>query len=314
MTDSKLPERASLEHLKRLAKRRLRELQRTDPSAKLADTQLELAREYGFSSWRSLRARVEGPRKNRIVSPAMRFIGVTDLDRSVKFYHDVLGFEVKSNVDGVELSRGPARIRLGKSAYSAPASACTTGRPPGSTVLFLESGDIAAIHSAVQDRGGVPSDVEKVNWIKMWMFEIRDPDGNAIWFGKSYHKEPDSPSRRKSQPPGLRQALPEMPFDNVPAAVAYYRDVLGFRINHQQDDLGVMDRDAITVLLIARTERHKGIGSFEVYVDDADRLHEELVARGAHILGPPVSHPWGLREFRILDVEGNRITFGQTFE
>jgi hypothetical protein len=26
------------------------------------------------------------------------------------------------------------------------------------------------------------------------------------------------------------------------------------------------------------------------------------------------SHPWGLRDFRVLDLEGNRITFAQTFE
>ncbi len=79
----------------------------------------------------------------------------------------------------------------------------------------------------------------------------------------------------------MRQALPELPFDDVGAAVAYYRDVLGFRINHQQDDLGVMDRDDITVVLIARTERHTGIGSAYVYVEDADALYAELRGKGA---------------------------------
>jgi hypothetical protein len=38
------------------------------------------------------------------------------------------------------------------------------------------------------------------------------------------------------------------------------------------------------------------------------------VSRGARIVGPPASHPWGLRDFRVLDLEGNRITFAQTFE
>jgi hypothetical protein len=112
----------------------------------------------------------------------------------------------------------------------------------------------------VRARGSSPSDIERVNWIKMQMFEIRDPDGNVLGFGQSFHKEQDSPSRRGTQPHGMRQALPELPFDNVPAAVTYYRDVLGFRINYQQAGLGVMDRDAITILLIARTEAHKGIG------------------------------------------------------
>ncbi|MCW5982745.1 MAG: VOC family protein [Bryobacteraceae bacterium] len=242
----------------------------------------------------------------------MRFLGVTDFARSTTFYRDVLGFEVNEESGAAEATLGPARIRFGKEGY-APGD-WESPRPPGSGILFFQTDDVVAMRAAIQARGGAPSDLEKVNWIKMRMFEIRDPDGNVLWFGQTYHEEQDSPSRRGSQPHGLRQALPELPFDNVPAAVAYYRDVLGFRINYQQDDLGVMDRDAITVLLIARTEHHKGIGSFEAYVADADALYEELSVKGARILGPPVSHPWGLRDFKVLDLEGNRITFAQTFE
>ncbi len=47
---------------------------------------------------------------------------------------------------------------------------------------------------------------------------------------------------------------------------------------------------------------------------DADAVHAELVAKGANVQGTPVSHPWGLRDFQVLDLEGNRITFGQPFE
>jgi uncharacterized glyoxalase superfamily protein PhnB len=108
--------------------------------------------------------------------------------------------------------------------------------------------------------------------------------------------------------------LPELPLSDVSAGVTYYQRVLGFRINYAQDDLGVMDRDDVTILLIARTERHTGIGSCEAYVRDADALYAELVARGADVQGEPLSHPWGLRDFRVLDLEGNRITFAQPFE
>ena len=48
MTNSKLPERASLEYLRKLAKDRLRELRRADPKAKLATALLSVARDYGF--------------------------------------------------------------------------------------------------------------------------------------------------------------------------------------------------------------------------------------------------------------------------
>ena len=59
MSKSKLPKRASLEYLKKLAKDRLKELRRTDPRTKLATALLAVSREHGFTSWRALKAEVE---------------------------------------------------------------------------------------------------------------------------------------------------------------------------------------------------------------------------------------------------------------
>jgi len=109
----------------------------------------------------------------------------------------------------------------------------------------------------------------------------------------------------------LKKIMPELPCTDVGAAVAYYRDVLGFNINYQQNNLGVMDRDAVRVLLVARTPRHSGIGGAYIYVDDADALHAELRAKGAEMSEEPTSHEWGLRDFCVTDLEGNAITFGQ---
>lgn len=66
MSNSKLPERASLEYLKKLAKDRLQELRRADPGAKLADALLSVAREHGFSSWRALKVEVERQRTEHV--------------------------------------------------------------------------------------------------------------------------------------------------------------------------------------------------------------------------------------------------------
>jgi ankyrin repeat protein len=54
-----LPERASLEYLKKLAKERLAALRAASPATKLADAQLAIAREYGFSSWQALKAEID---------------------------------------------------------------------------------------------------------------------------------------------------------------------------------------------------------------------------------------------------------------
>jgi ankyrin repeat protein len=54
-----LPARPSLEHLKNEAKQRLKLLRAENPLTKLAAVQLALAREYGFASWRQLKAHVD---------------------------------------------------------------------------------------------------------------------------------------------------------------------------------------------------------------------------------------------------------------
>jgi ankyrin repeat protein/uncharacterized glyoxalase superfamily protein PhnB len=59
MSNAKLPERASLEYLKKLAKDRLQEMRRTDPHTRLAAALLAVAREHGFNSWRALKAEIE---------------------------------------------------------------------------------------------------------------------------------------------------------------------------------------------------------------------------------------------------------------
>jgi ankyrin repeat protein len=54
-----LPNAPNLEWLRKHAKRRLEELRETNPDAQLADAQFDLARQYGFSSWRSLKEHID---------------------------------------------------------------------------------------------------------------------------------------------------------------------------------------------------------------------------------------------------------------
>ncbi|MGH8235698.1 MAG: ankyrin repeat domain-containing protein [Steroidobacteraceae bacterium] len=54
-----LPARPNLDWLRKTAKQSLRDLRIKEPARKLADAQFALARDYGFSSWRALKAHVE---------------------------------------------------------------------------------------------------------------------------------------------------------------------------------------------------------------------------------------------------------------
>jgi catechol 2,3-dioxygenase-like lactoylglutathione lyase family enzyme len=243
----------------------------------------------------------------RIVSPVSRYLSVADVDTSIAFYRDVLGFEARRS-PVVEVVSGPARIEL----TTAATAADSTGgeRPRGAAIVLLEIDDVRGMRQAVIARGGRASELEKVNWIKMQVFQIQDPDGHTLWFAQSFQEldQPKDPSRQ------VMQMLPGLPLSDVAAGVEYYQRVLGFHVNYVQSDLGVMDRDDVTVLLIQRKPEHSGVSFCEAYVRDADALHAELVGRGADVQGEPVSHPWGLRDFHVLDLERNRITFAQPFE
>lgn len=244
------------------------------------------------------------PPKPAIVAPVSQYLVVSDADRSVAFYRDVLGFAVRDVQNEVglpvvaEVTYGPARIQFGVNALDVERK-----------VLFFETDEVAGMREAVSAHGGQPTELAEVNWIKMRVFEVRDPDGHTLWFGQSYGG-PETPRPQQQ----MRTIMPELPLDNVPAGIAHYRDILGFTVNYQQHNLGVMDRDEVRLLLIARTEQHKGIGSCCFYVRDADALHAELVSNGANVQGEPISRPWGLREFHVLDLEGNHLSFAQTFE
>ena len=54
-----LPDDPNLDWLRKQAKRRLDELRAANPSAQLSDAQFDLARRYGFTSWRALKAHID---------------------------------------------------------------------------------------------------------------------------------------------------------------------------------------------------------------------------------------------------------------
>lgn len=115
---------------------------------------------------------------------------------------------------------------------------------------------------------------------------------------------------------------------NVRATAEHWRDVLGFRLAPQTGVVDGVDAEegAVYALLgrdgasvhfqIRRREpRPAQRESIETdlyfLVEDVDSLHRELSERGAEITQRPTLAPYGMREIRIEDPNGIRITFGQ---
>lgn len=102
---------------------------------------------------------------------------------------------------------------------------------------------------------------------------------------------------------------------DVPASTAHYRDVLGFAVTFQYGDpiyYVCLCRDEVALHLIAggNTTRSPGQGGICIFVRDVDAVHAELAARGAQILKPPQSRDYGMRDFDMVDLDGNYLTFG----
>lgn len=79
-----LPERASLDWLKKTAKQNLAALRIAAPRARLADAQLALARAYGFASWRALKAHVAPPAApipETVAAAFLRAVGDGETDK-----------------------------------------------------------------------------------------------------------------------------------------------------------------------------------------------------------------------------------------
>jgi catechol 2,3-dioxygenase-like lactoylglutathione lyase family enzyme len=98
-------------------------------------------------------------------------------------------------------------------------------------------------------------------------------------------------------------------------SVGYYRDMLGFQVTFEYGQptfYACLCRDEVALHLIAsaQTKRLPGNGGISVFVRDVDAVYAELEARGAKLVSRPQNYDYGMRDFDIVDLDGNQLTFG----
>lgn len=114
---------------------------------------------------------------------------------------------------------------------------------------------------------------------------------------------------------------------DVPAALAFYRDRLGFTITYQgptPDDIffGIVERDAAMIMMkavgVEPTPNHtkdikQGIMRWDayLYVADPDALAMEFEARQVEFLSPLANNDDNLRGFEVQDLDGYVLYFGR---
>jgi predicted enzyme related to lactoylglutathione lyase len=102
----------------------------------------------------------------------------------------------------------------------------------------------------------------------------------------------------------------ELPVADVERAQQHYRDALGFEISwlEPSKSIGAVSRENVSIFFRQRNE------SFEpavhwIFAEDIDAAYEELQRSGAQIVEPLEKKPWGLRQFTVEDLDGNRFYF-----
>ena len=107
-------------------------------------------------------------------------------------------------------------------------------------------------------------------------------------------------------------SVPIIPARDVPASVAWYRDQLGYAVHRSQADYGIVARDRSWIHLYGPSgiAPERSDTMIRIGVDGIDELYAGCVARDiVHPNGPLGLRPWGLREFAVLDLDGNLVTF-----
>lgn len=115
---------------------------------------------------------------------------VQDIDRSVTFYRDVLGFSIKTTVPDsapyvfVWLERDGVPVFLNDRTAVGEDYPQASARPAGGTAtLFFTISDVDAFHAAVAAHAHVIMPL-KTQFYGMREFAIEDPDGHILTFAE----------------------------------------------------------------------------------------------------------------------------------
>ncbi len=115
----------------------------------------------------------------------------------------------------------------------------------------------------------------------------------------------------------LLRGIPVMASLNIEKTVRFYKTKLGFdRVGYLDENYAVIGRDEI-VVHFWKCDNKVIPENTSCYVDveNIDILYEELSSFDViHPNGQLEDKPYGLREFAILDEDGNLIKFGQEIE
>jgi hypothetical protein len=107
---------------------------------------------------------------------------------------------------------------------------------------------------------------------------------------------------------------PNLEVTELAPATAFLRDVLGFVVEVDEPEMGLvlLRRDAVGLALVrSATPGVNATTAVYLGVTGVDELHGQCAARGVPIVAGLTDHPWGLRDFVVEMPGGHRLALGE---
>ncbi|MBD1835818.1 VOC family protein [Cyanobacteria bacterium FACHB-472] len=111
----------------------------------------------------------------------------------------------------------------------------------------------------------------------------------------------------------LKTAIPKFAATDIEKAINFYEQQLGFTTLFNYGDYAGLKRDAVEIHLWQCKDKYIAENTAcRINVEGIETLYEEYkFAEIIHPHGTLATQSWGLKEFTILDLDGNAITFSE---
>jgi catechol 2,3-dioxygenase-like lactoylglutathione lyase family enzyme len=95
-------------------------------------------------------------------------------------------------------------------------------------------------------------------------------------------------------------------------SLKYYKDVLGFIEDFRFGEYAGIRLGEVSLHLCGHDfhKRPVGGGAAAIFCDEVDRYFAEIKSKGGIVKVEPSDRPYGMRDFVVLDPDGNHLNFG----
>ena len=109
-----------------------------------------------------------------------------------------------------------------------------------------------------------------------------------------------------------QSAGPVLQVSDLSRSLKHYTEVLGFAEDFRFGEYAGVRNGEAQLHLCAHTihTRPIGGGAAFVFCDEVDDYYIEIKAKGAIVKAKPEDRPYGMKDFTVLDPDGNHLSFG----